>query len=597
VASYSDKLKLIIGAQDKASGTLKKIGGAVAGIGAAYLGWRGVKNIIGGIVEAGMNYEKVWNDVAASLERHNFEVKESLKSVQDFSDKMQTLTGISDEVIGTSIQAFLDYNNDLKTSMNLVKVASDLAVGGHMDMKAAVDLVGKASVGYTGTLSRYGIIIDESIPKSEKFAEAIKQINQRFGGAAAARMKTSTGQMALLSQRVGDLKEKLFLLFSDHLINVIKSASTAVSGFIKVLDELTSPLGNLTEPMETFDEKAVLLEKTLKSGGAPLYTGLQSIDNLFDNMGKSGGSVSKATKALETFEETVSRVVKATPPETLAKLFGASEEEMKAWESRIFNVGRFSSAHADATDTIKTHSREMVDGIAESTTATNDAAGAAEELAEVISVTIPEAIEIEEEALEHSVTMFTAGIAKQKRSHLDLQAATQRYGRDHIDVYDAVGSSMSQSMSNAVSRIVGSLDFLQTKSTGVFKNMASDFIQYFIEEILKQVAEYLVVELLKYLAMFDVYQNDMMAKRVGADYASYFSQGVMEGIKSANLAGKLGGVNISGSQADMGMAADYRFPEERESEITIITTPGQEYFARDVIVPQIQRENRFKRFG
>jgi len=572
VASYSDKLKLIIGAQDKASGTLKKIGGAVAGIGAAYLGWRGVKNIIGGIVEAGMNYEKVWNDVAASLERHNFEVKESLKSVQDFSDKMQTLTGISDEVIGTSIQAFLDYNNDLKTSMNLVKVASDLAVGGHMDMKAAVDLVGKASVGYTGTLSRYGIIIDESIPKSEKFAEAIKQINQRFGGAAAARMKTSTGQMALLSQRVGDLKEKLFLLFSDELVNTIELASTSVSGFIKVLDRLTGD--SYTVNINTAIDK-----EKLKSNFEYLIESMGQLDLTLE------GVALKASIAWNKLFNPAAVIALEAQYETLGVRIAARWAE--EWTNAGIIIRNGLIKIKDASDSVEKNAADNAMKMADSW----------ETLVLKKKMLLDWYNEEEEEAMDRSTAIVTAGIAKQKRSYLDLQAAIQRYGRDHIDVYDAISYSMSRSMSNAASRIVGSLEFLQTKSTGVFKNMAADFIQYFIEEILKQVAAVLVVKIVKLLAFFDVYQNDMMAKRVGHDYASYFSQGVMEGIKSANLAGKLGGVNISGSQADMGMAADYRFPEERESEITIITTPGQEYFARDVIVPQIQRENRFKRFG
>jgi len=170
--------------------------------------------------------------MAASLQRHNYQQEKGLEATKKFTAALQRQTGISDELSGTSIQTLLDYNNDLQTSFYLTKVAADLAAGGHMDMKAAVDLVGKASVGYTGTLSRYGIIIDESIPKSEKFNEAIKQINQRFGGAAAARIETYAGQIDLLAQNIADLEENIGAKVTPALID----ATSRLNDMFAVMD-------------------------------------------------------------------------------------------------------------------------------------------------------------------------------------------------------------------------------------------------------------------------------------------------------------------------------------------------------------------------
>jgi hypothetical protein len=231
VATRNEKIKLTISAKDKAGKKLSSIQKKIIGIGAAYLGWKAVTGIISDIVKAGIEHEKVWTDVEASLKRHNIAVESTIKSIKTFSDEMQTLSGISDEVIGKATQAFIDYGQDAEGAMDTVRVAMDLAAGGSMDLMAAVDLLAKASVGYTGTLSRYGIIIDESIPKAEKFAAAIEQINEKFGGAAQARAETIAVRIALVSQKFGDLKEELFKLFSPALVSAVNATISVVKTF------------------------------------------------------------------------------------------------------------------------------------------------------------------------------------------------------------------------------------------------------------------------------------------------------------------------------------------------------------------------------
>jgi predicted RND superfamily exporter protein len=48
----------------------------------------------------------------------------------------------------------------------------------------ATTAVGKSFQGLTQTLKNFNITIDESVPKSERFAESMKQINEKFGGSS-----------------------------------------------------------------------------------------------------------------------------------------------------------------------------------------------------------------------------------------------------------------------------------------------------------------------------------------------------------------------------------------------------------------------------
>jgi len=242
-SSSRHKAEITIGAKDKTGGVLGKIKNNLVGIGAAYLGWRAVTGILGDIIEAGKQHEKAWNDVASALKRHGHVVDENIDKIKSFSDSMQTMTGESDEATCKMVQSFVDYGQTVDEAMETTRVAMDLAAGGGMDLKAATDLLAKAAVGYTGTLSRYGIIIDENIPKSEKFAAAIAQINQRFGGAAAARADTYAVRVKLIGQKLGDFYEMLFKLLLPVLNDIIDVGIKA----IEVFQDMATGISNLLD--------------------------------------------------------------------------------------------------------------------------------------------------------------------------------------------------------------------------------------------------------------------------------------------------------------------------------------------------------------
>jgi len=61
----------------------------------------------------------------------------------------------------------------------------------------------------------------------------------------------------------------------------------------------------------------------------------------------------------------------------------------------------------------------------------------------------------------------------------------------------------------------------------IFKGIAIDFVSLVVEEILKNIAKILVPKILALFAIFDKYQNDRMAERVGRDYARYFTKGAL----------------------------------------------------------------------
>lgn len=127
--------------------------------------------------------------------------------------------------------------------------------------------------------------------------------------------------------------------------------------------------------------------------------------------------------------------------------------------------------------------------------------------------------------------------------------------------YSGLAAGMTGAMSGAASRIVGSLKFLHTESTGVFKNMAADFMRFFVQEILRQVQKLLVTKLLKILGgIFDTAANDRMAAAQGADFAKYFTAGMMNTLTKANLGPQMVGAVGGGSTTNTTMNLNFMGP-------------------------------------
>jgi hypothetical protein len=95
-------------------------------------------------------------------------------------------------------------------------------------------------------------------------------------------------------------------------------------------------------------------------------------------------------------------------------------------------------------------------------------------------------------------------------------------------------ASLQTATQGAVTNAIGTLTVMETESRGIFKNMATDFINLFINAILKSVALKLVGNLAgggilgMLSSLFDTTANDRMAADQGRDFMRHFTRGVTE---------------------------------------------------------------------
>ena len=595
--SLIENIKIKLTAQDQASKTLSGIQKKIVGIGAAYLGWQAVSGAISSIVEHGIEAEKAITDLNASLERHGLAVDSTSQAIMNFANEMQTMSGISDETIIRSTQTFVDFGNSAKQSMDLIRVSMDLAAGGNMDLASAVDLVGKASVGYTSTLSRYGIIIDENIPKAQKFEAAIKQINERFGGAAVSRMDTFSVKLSLLKEQFGDLQEKIFVFLvpalrafidaANIIINMADNVADAIKeilDYLKPTNEVAKAAKVAAKEFGTWQSNLDYLTESFKSGKIPLseYLDLMrtlggvnttpisredmdAISGYAIGMGLAadvlGGSfvpgLQEAQIAANKLnieikrQETISRV---SGEAIINSIVGTGE----AWTSRLIPSldtagrkfidlsGKVKQLSAASQGLVKV--QEGVDSIGES-------AKLNAIIFEASLIGIDEygqaLMRMERDYVaERESILAETGVSKQEKAEA-LTALWSLYyeeltamDKEYYDAQEAEANASFIKIASVAGSGINSMVDSMVEGRGdmahIFKGMAQDFAKYFIKSALAMMLNSFLPGLGSILGgMFDTPRYDKMAMTQGEHFANYFSSGVENGLSKLSFASNL----------------------------------------------------------
>jgi K+/H+ antiporter YhaU regulatory subunit KhtT len=222
-----------------------------AAITAGLLVFNKVVRGIGNMLAAYAEQEKAENALAVALRNTGQFTLANIEHLKQYAAALQQVTTFGDEETIAVMANLTAYGMNIQELEAATKATMDLAIAKKIDLRTASELVGKAFVGETGTLSRYGIVLDASIPKTEKFAAVLDLINQRFGGAAQAEVDTYAGKVQQLKNAWGDLGELIGGLLVPVLTDVvvwlktiIEAAQTAVKwigklvGIEKVVDEL-----------------------------------------------------------------------------------------------------------------------------------------------------------------------------------------------------------------------------------------------------------------------------------------------------------------------------------------------------------------------
>ena len=206
---------------------------------AVVVAFRGLSRAIGSTITAAQAQEDAVRALDAALIPMGRSAGEASKALQEQAAALQLVTKFGDETIIKGQALLASFTRNTEQIKAATEAALDLSAATGTDLNAAFLLLGKAATGETSALSRYGIVLDEGIPKTERFAAAIEKINIQFGGQAREQVKTFSGAIAQLTNAFGDLQEA---------VGESITKNEALIGKIKVLkDTITENTENAKE--------------------------------------------------------------------------------------------------------------------------------------------------------------------------------------------------------------------------------------------------------------------------------------------------------------------------------------------------------------
>lgn len=215
MATRDDRLRILIETVDKASGGLTSITKGLVGLGAAYVTWQSAQRIIQAGIEqiqqavaAASAQEQADRRLALALRNVGDASASTLAHLKDLAGARQRDTLFADDQIQAAQSLLISLGRLTGQGLDRATTASlDLAQGLGIDLESAARLVGKAAAGATETFGRYGIVIDESIPKSERFAYILDQIRAKFGGSAQDAARGFAGSLQDVQEQLGEVQE------------------------------------------------------------------------------------------------------------------------------------------------------------------------------------------------------------------------------------------------------------------------------------------------------------------------------------------------------------------------------------------------------
>lgn len=188
-------------------------------------------------IQAYLANARAVNMLEASFKAVGYTSAQAMKQAKDFASQMQGLTGIADEAFLNAQRLLANYGVVGAKAQESIRAAYALSVGVGMDFESSLLQIAKAAAGSTSSLSRYGIVLDESTKGGAKFDAVLAQINSRFGAAAQAAMDDTITKTKALAQEWGDFKELVGKELEPLFRKLIDYSREFVSGLGELFKE------------------------------------------------------------------------------------------------------------------------------------------------------------------------------------------------------------------------------------------------------------------------------------------------------------------------------------------------------------------------
>lgn len=173
--------------------------------------------------------------------------KSTSDSFKEFADTIEKSSGVAAESVldvASKIQSFGNLTGP--ELQRATKAAADLSAATGVDFESAGNLFAKASQGNVEALKKLGLQTENTGDSAKDFANALTEVENRFGGSASKAALTFTGQLKILGNAYDDTFEAFGKSITDTpaLTGLAKGFATVFTSIEKLIEDNQEAIQN-----------------------------------------------------------------------------------------------------------------------------------------------------------------------------------------------------------------------------------------------------------------------------------------------------------------------------------------------------------------
>jgi hypothetical protein len=159
--------------------------------------------------QAAMEDQAVAERLATSLKSTTGATDAQVAAMQDYIDKTELATGVSDDQLSPALATLARATGDTAEAQKMMSVALDVSAATGKDVESVSKAMAKAHEGQTGALAKLVPGLSEAARTSKDYDVIMAELADTTGGAMTASTKTAAGQLRIFKAATDQLNEAM----------------------------------------------------------------------------------------------------------------------------------------------------------------------------------------------------------------------------------------------------------------------------------------------------------------------------------------------------------------------------------------------------
>jgi len=303
------------------------------------------KNLASAIVDCVYKFadaEMISARLEASLRNQGITSSYVAQELNKYAQSLQDVYGVSADAVKNGMRLLVNFGVIGDELKHATESAYALSQGLGIDLQSAFQMVARAAEGNTTALSRYGIRVDTSKSQSEQFAQALEQIDSKFGQLAGSSSENLITKTNVLKETWGDFQKQVGAAFEPFSRIIVDVLTKGVHGLQTAFRFLTDNITILVESgvqgfnyfslgiLKTKETLQGLYLKTLEFRNAIGFASDEAVDMARKNLEATQAEIDLKKGQIELFRESTQYL--ASERDAIA---ANSAESKKAAEEQI----------------------------------------------------------------------------------------------------------------------------------------------------------------------------------------------------------------------------------------------------------------------